>query len=112
MYIFGCASGPFAIIDSDNDIHRAVVPRLCAAFNRGTLLIPGGDVQPSLPPKIYYTSTTHNWYSAFVHGSEARRRGYAFPYDDVTPSIRYNTAGLLAAPAPAVLTVIVGGRSS
>jgi hypothetical protein len=36
--IFGCNTGPFAIFETDNDVHRAVVPRLCAAYNRGTFL--------------------------------------------------------------------------
>ena len=109
--IFGCASGPFSVLESDNDIHRAVVPRLCAAFHRTTFHLPGGDVQPSLPPTDYYTSQPTNWYSAIVHKIEVDGRGYAFPYDDVTPSLRFNTAGAVSAPDPQVLTVFVGGAS-
>lgn len=45
MDVFGCNSGPFAIdTEHDNAIHKAVVPRLCAAFNRGTLLLPEGNL--------------------------------------------------------------------
>lgn len=76
--IFGCNTGPFGIIGSDNDVHRAVVPRLCAAFNRGTLLIKGGNVQPGPPASTYYTTTPANYYSAYVHQNEPDGRGYAF----------------------------------
>lgn len=76
--IFGCNSGPFAIIGSDNGIHRAVVPRLCAAFNRGTLLSPGGNLQPGPAASTYYTTTPANYYSAYVHQNQPDGRGYAF----------------------------------
>lgn len=109
--IFGCASGPFAVLESDNDIHKAVVPRLCAAFHRATLHLPGGSVQPSLPPTRYYTSKTANWYSGFVHEIETDGKGYAFPYDDVTPAKRYNAAGAVAAADVQSLTVAIGGAT-
>ena len=83
--IFGCDSGPFSILESDNPVHRAVVPRLCAAFNRATFLLDGGEVQPKLPPSEYYTQWPHNLYSAVIHEIELDGRGYAFSYDDVTP---------------------------
>jgi hypothetical protein len=44
--IFGCSTGPFALHDNDNGVHQAVVPRLCAAFVRSTLLLEGSDLQP------------------------------------------------------------------
>lgn len=109
--IFGCNTGTFAIEDTDNDVHLAVVPRLCAAFNRATLHLPGGDVQPSLPPSMYYTAFPNNWYSAFVHQAEVDGRGYAFSYDDVTPNTGDDVAGIVAATDPDVLTVFVGGYS-
>lgn len=52
--VFGCNTGPFAIQEGDSDVHKAIVPRLCAAYNRGTLLINGGDVQPGVDPAQYY----------------------------------------------------------
>ena len=36
--IWGCAAGPFQSIEGDNRVHRVVIPRLCAAFVRSTLL--------------------------------------------------------------------------
>ena len=105
--IFGCNSGPFA--NTGNDIHLAILPRLCAAFNRATLHLPGGNVQPSLPPWHYYSPPANNWYSAFVHKAELDGKGYAFSYDDVTPDEKFDTAGVVAAPNPDLLTIYIGG---
>lgn len=110
--IFGCDAGPFAIAQDDGDIHRAVVPRLCAAFVRSTLLIPGGDVQPSLSSADYYTVSPTNYYSKFVHEHELDGLGYAFAYDDVAADGQPSAAGLVNNPNPEVLTVIIGGPSS
>ncbi|TKA79678.1 hypothetical protein B0A55_04082 [Friedmanniomyces simplex] len=107
--IFGCNSGPFAIEADDNDVHRAVVPRLCAAFDRATLLMTGGDSQPGLASTSYYQSAPTNWYSAFVHQNEVDGKGYAFSYDDVNPDGDVNQSGVVADADPQVLTVIVGG---
>ncbi|KAF2485860.1 hypothetical protein BDY17DRAFT_240952, partial [Neohortaea acidophila] len=107
--IFSCASGPFEILSGDNDIHLAVVPRLCAAFNRATFLLPGGNYQPNLPPSSYYTVQPNNEYSAMVHEVEIDGKGYAFPYDDVTPSEGDDVAGFVAAADPSSMTVILGG---
>ncbi|KAI7440146.1 glycoside hydrolase family 64 protein, partial [Hortaea werneckii] len=111
--IFGCNSGPFAIEASDNAVHLAVVPRLCAAFNRGTLLLDDGNVTPTFPMNVYYTNDgPKNWYSAFVHRYEADGKGYAFAYDDVVPDGGADSAGLTASPDPEVLTIVVGGSST
>lgn len=109
--IFGCNSGPFGILEGDNDVHRAVVPRLCAAFNRGTLLKTGGHIQPGLSATSYYTTMPSNWYSKFVHDQEIDGKGYAFPYDDVNPSIGVDQAGVVADADPTLLTITVGGPS-
>lgn len=110
--IFGCNSGPFAIESSDNAVHLAVVPRLCAAFNRGTLLLEEGNATPTFPMNVYYTNDgPKNWYSAFVHRYEADGKGYAFAYDDVVPDGGADSAGLTASPDPEVLTVVVGGST-
>jgi hypothetical protein len=106
--IFGCNSGPFAIQGSDNDVHRAVVPRLCAAFNRSTLLLNGGNVQPSLPSTSYYTTSPTNHYSRVVHKYEVAGTGYAFSYDDVNPSGE-NQSGAVSSGNPTVLAFTVGG---
>ena len=110
--IFGCNNGPFGIIEGDNDVHRAVVPRLCAAFNRGTLLKAGGHIQPGLSAASYYTSMPTNWYSKFVHQHETDGKGYAFPYDDVNPDAGIDQAGVVADAAPTLLTITVGGPAS
>jgi hypothetical protein len=107
--IFGCNSGPFGIIGSDNGLHRAVVPRLCAAFNRGTLLIDGGNVQPGVHAYEYYKQGPANWYSAFVHANQVDGRGYAFSYDDVSPNGGVDQSGTVANKNPKLLTVVVGG---
>lgn len=107
--IFGCNSGPFAIQASDNDVHRAIVPRLCAAFDRTTLMMKGGNAQPGLSSESYYQAAPTNYYSAFVHANEVDGKGYAFSYDDVNPSDDINQSGVVSDGNPQVLTVIVGG---
>ncbi|KAK4069151.1 CAZyme family GH64 [Trichoderma harzianum] len=110
--IWGCNSGPFAIQGGDNAVHAAVVPRLCAAFVRSTLLLAGGNVQPGLGQSSYYTVSPTNHYSRLVHQFEIDGRGYAFPYDDVNPDGNENASGTLASGAPNVLTVYVGAPPS
>jgi hypothetical protein len=109
--IFGCNSGPFAIQTGDNDIHKAVIPRLCAAFDRTTLLLEGGNLQPSLNSSDYYTTAPTNYYSKFVHEHEVGGTGYAFAYDDVAPSGDPGCAGLVTASKPTCLEIIIGGSS-
>lgn len=110
--IFGCNTGPFAILEDDNDVHRAVVPRLCAAYNRGTFLIKDGNVQPSVKPDQYYKTETLNWYSAVTHANQLDNRGYAFSYDDVAVDVESDTAGVVTGTNPEVLTIFVGGHKS
>ena len=110
--LFGCSSGTFAFQSGDNGVHYAVVPRLCAAFHRTSLLINGGNVQPSLNSSFYYTGTPTNWYSKVVHTFEIDSKGYAFSYDDVTPSGGTDQSGLLANPNPQLLAITVGGPLS
>ncbi|EME44110.1 glycoside hydrolase family 64 protein [Dothistroma septosporum NZE10] len=107
--IWGCNSGTFAIQGGDNDVHRAVVPRLCAAFNRGTLFVNGGNTQPGPAASEYYTTSPNNQYSRIVHQQEVDGRGYAFSYDDVNPSGGVDQSGTLADGNPQLLTVYVGG---
>ena len=107
--IFGCNSGPFSIQSGDNGVHLAVVPRLCAAFARSTLLIDGGDSQPGPASSEYYTANPTNWYSKIVHEYEVDGKGYAFAYDDVTPDTGVNNAGVVASSIPGTLTITVGG---
>lgn len=106
--IWGCNSGPFAIQAGDNNVHRAVVPRLCAAFVRSTLLLAGGSLQPGLGSGSYYTVSPTNHYSRLVHELEVDGKGYTFPYDNVSPDDATNASGVVASSAPGTLTVYVG----
>ncbi|KAI0116183.1 glycoside hydrolase family 64 protein [Hypoxylon sp. NC0597] len=108
--IWGCNSGPFSIQGTDNDVHRAVVPRLCAAFYRTTLLIDGGNVQPGPSRDSYYTNSPTSHYSRIVHKYETDGKGYAFSYDDVNPGGE-NEAGVVAGLSPQTLQLEVGGFS-
>ncbi|KAI5367218.1 Putative beta-1,3-glucanase, Osmotin/thaumatin-like superfamily, glucan endo-1,3-beta-glucosidase [Septoria linicola] len=105
--IFGCNSGPFAIQGSDNGVHRAVVPRLCAAFNRGTML--KSALQPGPAASTYYQNARNNWYSSIVHRNQPDGRGYAFSYDDVNPTGGVDQSGTLADGSPQLLSIFVGG---
>lgn len=109
--IFGCNTGPFAIQSGDNAVHYAVVPRLCAAFNRGTFLLDGGNVQPGPAATEYYTTSPSNYYSKFVHANEVDGKGYAFSYDDVNPAGE-NESGVVSSTIPQTLTITVGGPST
>ncbi|KAI1413331.1 glycoside hydrolase family 64 protein [Hypoxylon sp. FL1857] len=109
--IWGCNSGPFSIQGDDNDVHRAVVPRLCAAFYRTTLLIDGGNVQPGPSADTYYSTDPTSHYSRIVHKHELDGKGYAFSYDDVNPD-GGNAAGVVSGVSPQTLQLTVGGFSS
>ncbi|UNI17742.1 hypothetical protein JDV02_004064 [Purpureocillium takamizusanense] len=106
--IWGCNGGPFLRHGEDNAVHVPVIARLCAAFTRSTLLLDGGDVQPSLGPEHYYTVDPTNHYSRLIHAHEIDGRGYAFPYDDVNPDGNEDSSGLVKSGAPETLTVYVG----
>ncbi|VUC22482.1 unnamed protein product [Clonostachys rosea] len=106
--IWGCNSGPFGKQAGDNDVHLAVIPRLCAAFVRSTLLLSGGNVQPSLGQVNYYTANPTNHYSRVVHTKEVDGKGYAFAYDDVNPTGTENASGTVSHGSPKTLTVYIG----
>lgn len=110
--IFGCNTGPFAILPTDNDVHSAIVPRLCAAFDRSSFLVAGGNAQPGPDESLYYTTAPTNYYSKIVHSYELDGKGYAFAYDDVNPDGNNNAAGVVADANPTLLTITVGGPSS
>ncbi|KAI1146896.1 hypothetical protein F4825DRAFT_466152 [Nemania diffusa] len=104
---WGCNTGPFMISEGDNGIHQAIVPRLCAAFTRSTLLIEGGSIQPSVESNAYYSSHPTNYYSRIIHEFLADGKGYTFPYDDVSAS-EENTAGVVSGFTPKLLNIFVG----
>lgn len=109
--IWGCNSGPFTVQEGDNGIHAAVVPRLCAAFVRSTLLSDGGDNTPKLGQEMYYKNDPTSHYSRIVHSYEVDGKGYAFPYDDVNPDGNENASGVVSG-EPETLTIYVGGPSA
>ncbi|KAH7014313.1 putative glucan endo-1,3-beta-glucosidase precursor [Microdochium trichocladiopsis] len=106
--IFGCNSGPFA--NTGDDLHRNILARLCAAFNRSELLLSGGNTTPSLGSSKYYTVDPTSHFSRLVHKYEVDGKGYAFSYDDVEVNGQ-NPAGVVAGAAPKLLEVWAGGRS-
>ncbi|OQD74729.1 hypothetical protein PENANT_c166G05627 [Penicillium antarcticum] len=106
--IWGCNSGPFERLASDNAVHVAVIPRLCAAFVRSTLLLAGGNVQPSLDSSHYYTVSPTDHYSRLIKQFEVDGKGYTFPYDDVSPDGNENASGTVSSGKPSVLTVYIG----
>ncbi|EMT69413.1 hypothetical protein NOF04DRAFT_22445 [Fusarium oxysporum II5] len=110
--IWGCNSGPFAISEGDTSIHAAIVPRICAAFVRSTLLLDGGDIQPSLGQGSYYTVNPTNHYSRIVHSYEVDGRGYAFPYDDVNPDGNEDASGVVSSNNVQSLAIYVGAPPS
>jgi hypothetical protein len=107
--IWSCNSGTFGKDGSENTVHLAVIARLCAAFTRSTLLLSGGNVQPSLPLGSYYNNSPTHHYSRIIHKYEVQGLGYAFSYDDVSPTNGVDTSGLLHSGNPQTLTVYVGG---
>lgn len=107
--IWGCNTGPFGILEGDNAIHYAVVPRLCAAFVRTTLLIEGGNYQPGPPAEQYYTHDPSTHYSRIIHEHEVDGKGYAFAYDDVNPDGSEDAAGLVSSGNPETLIFYIGG---
>lgn len=105
--IFGCSTGPFADTSGER---AAFVPRIAAGFNRSTLLI--DPLTPHATPAQYYRSTPTNHYSRIVHAVNLDGRGYAFPYDDVTPTGGQDQSGAVHDGSPKLFTVTVGGGNA
>ncbi|KAJ5895121.1 hypothetical protein N7495_006812 [Penicillium taxi] len=107
--IFSNSSGAFAV--SGNSVKDAITARLAAAFNRSTLLTnsnqPDGESVSS-----YYQNSTTNHYSRICHNTTLNGQGYAFPYDDVSPSDSQNVSGSVFDSNPTLLIVTVGGPSN
>jgi hypothetical protein len=103
--IFSCSTGPFAADGGGEAL--AIIPRLAAAFNRSTLLS-DSDQPDGENPAGYYANAITNHYARIVHATLAGGLGYAFPYDDVTPTGGVNQAGPVSSGSPALLTVTLG----
>ena len=106
--IFSCSTGPFAV--GSNIELGALIARLSAAFNRSTLLVE--SVEPTANPSQYYQNAITNHYARIVHAANLDGIGYAFPYDDVTPTNGANQSGAVQDPNPQLLTVAVGGGNA
>jgi hypothetical protein len=101
--IFMCDGGPFL---TNSPGMAALTPRLSAALNRSTLLLQSNE--PSTVAN-YYKDRITNHYSRLVHETNLDKRGYAFPYDDVSPSGQADQSGVVWDPNPSLLTITVGG---
>lgn len=117
--IFGCTQedgSPFQVIGSNDWTQAEIVPRLCAALHRSTLLIDGGEQQPNarITAEQYYSAATTNHYARIIHEHEYEGMGYAFPYDDTNPiganltNSTTNAAGVIRDPSPGLLFIVVG----
>jgi Beta-1,3-glucanase len=107
--IFSCSTGPFAEMGSQQ--RGAIIARLAAAFNRSTLLNDRDRTFPDTPPP-YYAEPVTNHYSRIVHEVNLDRRGYAFPYDDVSATGGQDMSGAVHDGDPRLLTVAVGGANA
>ena len=103
--IFNCSNGPFV---PTNDEPGNISARLAAAFNRTTML--DTNSQPDgVAQSKYYIDVPTNHYSRILHAYNLDNRGYAFPYDDVTPTIGQDLSGKVESSTPNIFTVTVGG---
>ena len=105
--IFSCSTGPFQDTSGER---AALVPRIAAAFNRSTLLVE--TTTPSVNPSLYYQTSPTNHYARIVHSVNLDGRGYAFPYDDVTPTGGQDQSGAVFDGSPQLFTVTVGGTNA
>ena len=105
--VFGCSSGPFVVLDTDNEVRRAIIPRLCAAIHRSTLLRDDGHIQPGPNSIFYYADNTTNHYSKIVHQHQIENIGYAFPYDDVVASHEPDQSNTIHSTDPQELVIFI-----
>ncbi|KAM0718233.1 hypothetical protein Q7P37_006565 [Cladosporium fusiforme] len=107
--VWGCNSGPFA--NTADECYNKIGGRLCAAFHRATLLLPGGAIQPNQSIDMYYPlDFPHNKYARIVHEVQLDHNGYTFPYDDVKPNDWSEVSGTISGDDPSALRIYVGGR--
>ncbi|KAL8825647.1 MAG: hypothetical protein Q9170_007714 [Blastenia crenularia] len=103
--IFSCSSGPFNL---PNDEYGNIGARIAAGLNRSTMLT--STLHPDPSPKDFYPKgVPTNHYSRILHVVNEDHLGYAFPYDDVTPSNGQDQSGKVASGSPKSFTVTVGG---
>ncbi len=110
--IFSCNTGAFAAYSTNTDEMGNLTARLAAALNRSTLLAYTDQPNGIASPSAYYQTTITNHYSRIVHSANLDGRGYAFPYDDVTPTNGADQSGIVASGYPSRLTVYIGGGNA
>ena len=106
--IFSCSTGPFS--NTAGEV-GAVSARICAAFNRSTLLI-DSDQPDGENSSDYYQNSITNHYARIVHAANTDGLGYAFPYDDVAPTSGANQSGYVSSGSPALWTITLGGGTA
>lgn len=107
--IFNNDGGPFALGPNASEERKEIVPRLCAGFNRSTLLDDNETPDPDGRQDYYKTAVT-NYYAKIVHEVTPDGRGYAFPYDDVKPDGGKDQSGSVVSGDPKSLIITVGGH--
>lgn len=116
--VFSCSTGPFGGLG--NSLGGNLAARLCAAFNRSTLISNANQPDGEVVSNYYYgTSAANankgptNQYSKVVHQVNVDHKGYAFPYDDVVPSQgAADQAGIVADGNPKSWVVTIGGAGA
>ncbi|KAF2157399.1 glycoside hydrolase family 64 protein [Myriangium duriaei CBS 260.36] len=109
--VWNNSTGPFNTGDYANPPNHealAIIPRLAAAINRGTILADGTH-PVDFDADSYYKDGPVNHYSRILHEINIDGKGYAFPYDDVCSCEEKNVAGVVFDGAPESMTVTIGG---
>lgn len=109
--ILTCNTGPFT--QDGNHIHKGINSVLCAAFNRGTLMLPQGDKQPHgvLRKDFYPKGAACNRYAAEFHANAWNGSGaYATQYDDVNSADGKESCAQKYAANPKLIKVHIGPR--
>ncbi|MGO1068665.1 glycoside hydrolase family 64 protein [Lysobacter sp. CA199] len=101
--VLSCDSGPFSLAGA-SDVRKAIIPRLAAALNRTTLLDNANQPNGEVASRFYRNPRT-NHYARLVHERLPDNRGYAFPYDDVSPTGGQDFSGAARSGDPDTLTV-------
>jgi hypothetical protein len=108
--VFTCDTGPFAG-GKGVSIHQLNIgARISAALNRSTLHSnpnqPHGEIVSN-----YYKEHVTNHYARIYHEVASDHLGYAFPYDDVHPSVEgADQEGAVHDEKPVLLQITVGGN--
>ncbi|RDL40875.1 uncharacterized protein BP5553_00854 [Venustampulla echinocandica] len=112
--IFGADSGAFAPQPKNTAALLNIGARIDAGINRSTLLL--DSIQPHVGAGSnaapYYTGKVTNHYARIVHAANVDGRGYAFPYDDVSPGDSIDASGFVSDGSPANLLIAVGGANA